>query len=56
VFVYRDNRWQAVNAQENEIGNGPYRDTTDCSCGNLLVKRIQGSHHHCQVFIEEPHL
>jgi len=23
VFVYRDNRWQAVNAQENEIGNGP---------------------------------
>ena len=22
VFVYRDNRWQAVNAQENEIGNG----------------------------------
>ena len=21
VFVYRDNRWQAVNAQENEIGN-----------------------------------
>src|SRR6266436_4941353 len=22
VFVYRDNRWQAVNAQENEIDNG----------------------------------
>ena len=22
VFVYRDNRWEAVNAQENEIGNG----------------------------------
>jgi hypothetical protein len=22
VFVFRDNRWQAVNAQENEIGNG----------------------------------
>jgi Domain of unknown function (DUF4440) len=22
VFVYRDNRWQAVNAQENEIANG----------------------------------
>ena len=22
VFVYRDNCWQVVNAQENEIGNG----------------------------------
>ena len=22
VFVYRDSRWQAVNAQGNEIGNG----------------------------------
>jgi hypothetical protein len=55
VFVYRDNRWQTVNAQENEIGNGRCWGTTDWSSGNLLVKGIQDRHYHCEVFIEKPH-